>query len=629
MMARAASAWLVRTGFWIGVVLAVAGPVRAIVDYLTAPEVLLSLRDAGRVAGTRRAADQSVVSIDDEPRVAMHVRTPARIEWPLHLRPGRHRIDTAVAVDWHEGAQPAPASFRILVSGQDGDRSVASVTIDPAGSAADRSWRPVTAEFETSAEPVRLILAADAAAGLVGPSGECYWETPRLAALTAPPRLWPVLVGLILAIACVVAARRRTLSLGVARNPVVWIAYTASVAALLTEATLRLTGWGVSPVPLRLAVAGAESAAWMDATVEDPELGYRYRPGLSMTYPWRAGDESRSEVHFATDGDGFRNPPGLASPRIVLLGDSFVEGDLVNEPETIRARLAGETGAAVRNLGLSGYGPQQYVIAARRFGLPAHPEVVVVSLFEGNDLGDAEFFDQWRRSAMPWNDYVLDVLRSQRGSVVVRPRLRLRTLDALAAIRSRLWGLLIPPPQVTAPANPFDRRCGGDPEGPDCMRFDAGFLYRETRSAAEWSAERGWALTHDALRELRDACRARRARLLVVLVPSKESLYVPRITSSISPAAFDRFVSGAAGVAGPYFDRFLANHGALDRVIEPFLREEGIDVLNLRPVLARAEDEGRRPYYRLDMHWNARGHAEAARAIAARLRALGWLQDAR
>jgi len=362
----------------------------------------------------------------------------------------------------------------------------------------------------------------------------------------------------------------------------------------------------------------------MDATVEDPELGYRYRPGLSTTWPWGAGDEPRSDVRFSTDEDGFRNPPGIASPRIVLLGDSFVEGDLVDEPETLRARLADETGVEVRSLALSGYGPQQYAIAARRFGLPARPAVVVVALFGGNDLGDAETFDQWSRSATPWNDYLLDVLRSRRGSFVVRPHLDLRTLDALAVIMSRLWGLAVPPTEAPPPTNPFDRRCEDDQAGPDCMSFGAGFLYRETLSADEWSAAGGWALTRTALLELRDACRDGGARLIVVLIPTKESLYVPRAASSISPAAFNRFVRDAAGVPGPYFDRFLANHGALDRVIEPSLRQEGIEVLNLRPVFSRAEDEGRRPYYRLDMHWNARGHEEAARAIAAGLEALGW-----
>jgi hypothetical protein len=621
MTARTATGWLVVAGFWGGVVLAAAGPARTAAGYLTAPEVLLSLRDAGEAAGASRETGQSVVSIGDEPRVAMRVRPPARIAWAIPTRPGRYRVHTAVAVVPRDGARQAPIVFRVIVSSRDGERPLASVTVDPAGTS--RSWRALTVDFETGPGPARLVLAAGAADGTDGSGVDGYWEAPALEAVTDPPRAAPVLFGLALMVACVVAARRRRLSLGVARNPAVWVAYTLVVAGVLLEATLRLAGWEGATGPRRLAVAGEASAAWMDATIEDPQLGYRYRPELSRTYPWREGDAPQSAVRFTTDGDGFRNPPGLASPRIVLLGDSFVEGDLVDEPATVRARLAGDTGVVVRNLGLSGYGPQQYEIAARRFGLPARPAWVVVALFEGNDLGDAEFFDQWRRSSIPWNDYVLDVLRSRGGSAAFRPHHPLRTLDALAAIGSGLWGRLVTPPQVTAPANPFDRRCREDPGGAGCLRFGAGFLYRETQSADEWRAGRGWALTRAALDGLKDLCRAGGARLLVVLVPTKESLYVPRAAASISPAAFDRFVAGAAGAPGTYFPAFLANHGALDRVIEPFLRQEGIDFLNLRPVFERAADEGRRLYFRLDMHWNARGHAAAARAIADRLHALG------
>jgi hypothetical protein len=80
-------------------------------------------------------------------------------------------------------------------------------------------------------------------------------------------------------------------------------------------------------------------------------------------------------------------------------------------------------------------------------------------------------------------------------------------------------------------------------------------------------------------------------------------------------------VADASGMDGPpHYDRFVANHGALDQILEPFLREEGIDFLNLRSLFERAASEGRGPYLRFDMHWNANGHQQVARAIAGGLR---------
>ena len=146
MTARRAAAWLVVAGFWGGLLLAATGPARTAARYLTAPEVLLSRRDAGEAAGAGRETDQSVVSIGDEPRVAMRVRPPARIAWTIPARPGRYRVRTAVAVVRRDGARQAPIVFQVLVSSRDGERPLASVTVDPAGTS--RSWRPITVDLD-------------------------------------------------------------------------------------------------------------------------------------------------------------------------------------------------------------------------------------------------------------------------------------------------------------------------------------------------------------------------------------------------------------------------------------------------------------------------------------------------
>ena len=611
---------LLRAGFWISFALALASPARSLFEYVTAPTLLLSLQDATSTSDARRPPFQSVVSISREARAAIHSTPPSRIEWAVRLRPGRHRLETAVGVDPQAWGRSGTIVLQIVLSGRGDARQLASETIDLRHRPDDLPWHPVRAEFETDAEAMTLALITDTGSNASATIDGVYWEAPRLVSLTDPPSVPLILCGVAALAACWLAARRRAVSIGFFGRRLVWVVYTIAIGVLLTEGVLRVAGWQPLPSPLRSAVAGAESAAWMDATVEDPELGYRYRANLSTTWPWEEG-EHRTRVHFTTDSDGFRNPPALPQPRVVLLGDSFVEGDLVDEPDTLRAQLARETGWTVRNLALSGYGPQQYAIAARRFGLPARPEIVVLGLFEGNDLGDAEFFDEWRQSTATWNDYVFAALRARQGSVLVRANMHARTLDALARITTGLRTLLRPPAGVVPPANLFDPLCDGDPAGPKCMSFSGGLLYRETIPPAELSATKGWELTRVALREVRDACQLAGAHLLVVIIPSKESLFARRIAGAVSPGAFDRFVADASGMDGPpHYDRFVANHGALDQILEPFLREEGIDFLNLRSLFERAASEGRGPYLRFDMHWNANGHQQVARAIAGGLR---------
>jgi len=53
------------------------------------------------------------------------------------------------------------------------------------------------------------------------------------------------------------------------------------------------------------------------------------------------------------------------------------------------ALLAGHLGKSVCNLGVPGIGAYEYLVLLRRFGLVKRPRVVVMNLYEGNDLRDA------------------------------------------------------------------------------------------------------------------------------------------------------------------------------------------------------------------------------------------------
>ena len=83
----------------------------------------------------------------------------------------------------------------------------------------------------------------------------------------------------------------------------------------------------------------------------------------------------------------------------MIVGDSFVEGLHVAEPDLISARLAERLGEPVANLGRTGYGPQQELEVLRRHGLAMHPRAVVWAFYEGNDLQDVATYDDDRHQA--------------------------------------------------------------------------------------------------------------------------------------------------------------------------------------------------------------------------------------
>ena len=127
----------------------------------------------------------------------------------------------------------------------------------------------------------------------------------------------------------------------------------------------------------------------------DDELGFVRKPRVS----WRQlNADTNRVVDYQTDDNGFRNPPGATHADVVFIGDSYTEGAQVSEEETFVRRVAAISGLSVQNLGRSVYGPQQELIVLRKYALAYHPRVVVWQLFEGNDLRDAEVFDEWRKN---------------------------------------------------------------------------------------------------------------------------------------------------------------------------------------------------------------------------------------
>src|SRR5262249_40410063 len=105
---------------------------------------------------------------------------------------------------------------------------------------------------------------------------------------------------------------------------------------------------------------------WRNAwNVRDAELLFRRPPHahLSGSTPgdcaiWLGVPSGRSSSYdLRYDGDGFRNPRELERADVAVVGDSFVEGCLVGDDETVTAQLAHALHVDVVNLALGGYGP--------------------------------------------------------------------------------------------------------------------------------------------------------------------------------------------------------------------------------------------------------------------------------
>ena len=125
-------------------------------------------------------------------------------------------------------------------------------------------------------------------------------------------------------------------------------------------------------------------------TMSDPLLGWRNRPGASLTYNRR-----EYQTTVLINSLGFRDversltkPPGRS--RVLVLGDSFIEAYAVERDESVTRRMeaiANEAGCPVDvvNAGVHAYSIDQEFLWFERESEALEPDIVVMAVYY-NDI---------------------------------------------------------------------------------------------------------------------------------------------------------------------------------------------------------------------------------------------------
>jgi hypothetical protein len=133
-----------------------------------------------------------------------------------------------------------------------------------------------------------------------------------------------------------------------------------------------------------------ESQTWEPVRSDGGPPIKLFRASSEIDYTFAdTGEHGRMRM----DALGFCNPPADDPDRphipIIAIGDSFTACH-APAPERTWPSLLGRTlGRGVYNLGRGGYGPYEYLELLGLFGLAKTPAVVVMQIYEGNDLRDA------------------------------------------------------------------------------------------------------------------------------------------------------------------------------------------------------------------------------------------------
>lgn len=349
-------------------------------------------------------------------------------------------------------------------------------------------------------------------------------------------------------------------------RPVLLLSGASSLVALaLAEAFLGLVH---DPLDPRVFVPKTPYAKYRELLVEDPELGFRLRPGAHVSFESEERDYYRMDVRINAIGlrdveYERRKPAGVR--RIVFAGDSIVFGAGVQLEQTIPKLLeqrlnAGSSGGLryqVMNWGVGSYSLSQELGLFRRLDAEGYrPDLILVGT-SPNDFG---------QSLRP------HTYRSQTGLIA--------TEENQARFAGGRHGLL--PPRTERLARFWIQRLaqGADPSA-------------ELSALAASDAARS---TRDDLAAFRDYAARAGLPLAFVLFPSRD-LVEPGVAPARSEAVY------------------ASMRDALERT--------GVPYLDCRPAVRRATQELGRLYVRWDdVHFDARGAGIVAEAAAGFVREL-------
>jgi hypothetical protein len=340
--------------------------------------------------------------------------------------------------------------------------------------------------------------------------------------------------------------------------------------------------------------------------VYPPDLAFAYRPDLNVVL-WHP--ESGFWT-LRTDRRGFVNVDATLYERadIVVLGDSFMQGVLVEPEESFPGRLAAATGRRVLNLGVAGWDAYQYPLALAKHGLGAHPRAVVVGIFGTNDWNARFPLYARYRTEHPDADY-RDFLDAQ-----ARDR-RPPGAPGLFGLPERVYRGAFLPAAVGALLDPthMGAAAGQDYEelilGKQPVRLrlaDALHLWRAIDPERLMEDHRlGIEQLGRSVEQLRALAAGVGARLVVLYVPTMEEVYLPLVAPD-SP------------LWGPTpKERVLEKFTRLRAVVTALARPS--ELLDLTAPLAEVARRGESLYWIHDPHWNRRGNAAVATIVARHL----------
>ncbi len=332
---------------------------------------------------------------------------------------------------------------------------------------------------------------------------------------------------------------------------------------------------------------------------------YEDRPQAHRSFPIVQPGYDSVECAYQSDALGYRNAERREGYDVVAVGDSFTEGSLVSDGDPWPQQWAARSSLAIYNLGMSGYGPSEYLAAIREHALKLSPSRVVCMLYEGNDfrVTPVDLGRQARGLGNRFKRYV-------KQSPILESIDRL-LIDHLGPIGSQR---ALPSLEV------LDWLPVAVPEhDPKYYAFAPKQILDLYISTSKIRGSRVWEAFTGILTEMQEDCESAGAELIIVFAPAKAQVVLPAARNRL-PAQKVRAFASLRSDDLPRADEFLAGlfvmMEAKRTLVADWCRDAGIPFVDTTGALRSAASAGKQVYYTYNQHWTREGHEVVADAIA-------------
>lgn len=331
-------------------------------------------------------------------------------------------------------------------------------------------------------------------------------------------------------------------------------------------------------------------------TIEDKVLGITIAPNSSGFDEW-----------------GFRNRTVPTNADIVAIGDSHTFGNTATMNDSWPSVVARVTGREIYNLGLGGYGPNQYYHLLTTKAVKLHPKLVICGLYMGDDFENAFSItyglDSWSslRNGV-WGSVDANIWGPSEPPVWgagVRNWLSANSMvyrivfhgPFLAMVKESIQfgeGSLKSDPNVTA-------LIIEDKNIREAFR-PIGIANRLDQTSAK--IQEGMRITFHLIEEMNKACKQEGCELLIVIIPTKETVFSEYLENNPRLHLHEAL------------DRLIANERSARHTLIEFLTGVGIAYLDTLPKLSQSVGDQLYAQSTRDMHPGKNGYRVIGEAVA-------------